>query len=184
MSWRVCYLKGRSLRCSPGRGNAGSCAVMRYVGEGPRGSNGACCTLHWISVTPSATHNQIGPLWCWLLSGWACAHSRPLWVSPTTSPVRLGVSPPAAPTPTGVFNQRFDALFPHAGALGYVVCFAPRRSSRFICARMWGRGVLPAALPAPFSATLSPALSVSVSYTHLTLPTNTVTCRSRWSPYH
>ena len=25
---------------------------------------------------------------------------------------------------------------------------------------------------------------VTVSYTHLTLPTNTVTCRSRWSPYH
>ena len=25
---------------------------------------------------------------------------------------------------------------------------------------MWGRGVLPATLPAPFSATLSPALSV------------------------
>mgnify|MGYP001824169941 CR=1 FL=1 len=24
----------------------------------------------------------------------------------------------------------------------------------------------------------------TVSYTHLTLPTNTVTCRSRWSPYH
>ena len=31
---------------------------------------------------------------------------------------------------------------------------------RFICARMWGRGVLPAALPAPFSAILSPAISV------------------------
>ena len=31
---------------------------------------------------------------------------------------------------------------------------------RFICARMWGRRVLPAALPAPFSTTLSPALSV------------------------
>ena len=30
----------------------------------------------------------------------------------------------------------------------------------FICARMWGRGVLPTALPAPLSATLSPALSV------------------------
>ena len=30
----------------------------------------------------------------------------------------------------------------------------------FICARMWGRGVLPAALPALFSATLSPALLV------------------------
>ena len=30
----------------------------------------------------------------------------------------------------------------------------------FICARMWGHGVLPAALPALFSATLSPALWV------------------------
>ena len=26
--------------------------------------------------------------------------------------------------------------------------------------------------------------SVSVSYTHLTLPTNEQQCRSRWSPYH
>ena len=102
---------------------------MLYVGEGPRGSNGACSTLHRISVTRCATHNQIGPLWCWFLSGWACACSRPLWVSPATSPVRLGVSPAAAPTPTGVFNQRFEALFPRAGALGCVVCFAPRCSS-------------------------------------------------------
>ena len=39
--------------------------------------------------------------------------------------MRLGVSPAAAPTPTGVFNQRFEALFPCAGALGCVVCFAP-----------------------------------------------------------
>ena len=31
---------------------------------------------------------------------------------------------------------------------------------QFICVQMWGRGVLPTALPAPFSATLSPALSV------------------------
>ena len=101
-----------------------------------------------------------GPLWCWFPSGWACAHSRPLWVSPMTSPVRLGVSPSAAPTPMGAFNQRSEALFPCAGALGCAVCFAPRRSSRFICVRMWDEGMLPAALPAPFSATLSPALSV------------------------
>ena len=98
---------------------------MLYVGEEARGSNGACSILCWISVTPSATHNQIGPLWCWFPSGWACVHSRPLWVSPTTSPVRLGVSPAAAPTPMGVFNQRFMALFPCAGALGFAVCFAP-----------------------------------------------------------
>ena len=30
----------------------------------------------------------------------------------------------------------------------------------FICARMWGHGVLPVGLPAPFSTTLSPALLV------------------------
>ena len=130
------------------------------MGEGLRGNNGTRSTLHWISVTPSLTHNQVGTLWCWFPSVWACACSRPLWVSPTTSPVRLGVSPAAAPTPMGVFNQRFEALFPRAGALSCVVCFAPSSSSWFICVRMWGHGVLPTALPAPFSATLSLALSV------------------------
>ena len=102
---------------------------------------------------------KLGPLWCWFPSGWACAHSRPLWVSPTTSSVRLGVSPAAAPTPTGVFNQRFEALFPCAGVLGYVACFAPHCLSGFISACVWGCGVLPASLPAPLSATLSPALT-------------------------
>ena len=113
----------------PGRGKAGPCAVTLYVGEGPRGSNGTRSTLHWTSIFHSATHNQTGPLWCWFPSGWACARPRPLWVSPTTPPVRLGVSPAAAPTPMGVFNQRFEALFPHAGALGCSVCLAPRRLS-------------------------------------------------------
>ena len=102
---------------------------MLYIGEGPRGSHGACSPLHRISVFHSATHNQTGPLWCWFPSGWACAHSRPLWVSPMTSPVRLGVSPAAAPTPTGLFNERFEAWFPHAGALGCAVCFTPRHLS-------------------------------------------------------
>ena len=127
LSWRICYLKGRSFRCSLGRGNSGPCAVTLYVGEGLRGSSGAHSTLCWISVTPSATHNQTGPLWCWFPSGWACACSRPPWVSPMTSFVRLGVSPAATPTPTGVFTQRFEALFPRVGALGYMVCFAPCR---------------------------------------------------------
>ena len=52
---------------------------------------------------------------------------RMLWVSPTTSPVRLGVSPAAASTPTGVFNQRFEALFPwlepwFAGSVTWSTC--------------------------------------------------------------
>ena len=114
---------------SPGSSNAGGCAVTLYVGKGPRGSNGAHSTLHQISVFHSAIHSQIGPLWCWFPSGWACARPRPLWVSPTTSPVKLGVSPAAAPTPMGVFTQRFEALFPRAGALGCVVCFSPCRFS-------------------------------------------------------
>ena len=41
---------------------------------------------------------------------------------PTNSPVRLGVSPTATSTPTGVFNQWFEALFPHAGTLGCAIC--------------------------------------------------------------
>ena len=40
--------------------------------------------------------------------------------------MRLGVSPAAAPTPTGVFNQRFEALFPGAVALGCAVYFTLR----------------------------------------------------------
>ena len=91
---------------------------MLYIGEGPRGSNGARSTLHRILATPSTTHNQIGPLWCWFLSGWACARPRPLLVSPRTSPVRLGVSPAAAPTPMRVFTQRFEALFPRRWSPG------------------------------------------------------------------
>ena len=139
LSWRVCYFKGRSLRCSPGRGNAGRSAVM-HVGAGPRGSNGARFTLLRISILHSATHNQTGPLWCWFPSGWACARSRPLWVSPGASPWRLGVSPAAAPTPMGVFNQRFEALFPRAGTLGCMVCFAPRRCPVYLWANVVPRG--------------------------------------------
>ena len=88
-------------------------------GRGPRGNNGACSTLCLFSVTPSTTHIQIGPFWCYFPSGWVCIHSRPLWVSPTKG---LGVSPTASSTPTGVFNQRFETLFPRAGALGCSVC--------------------------------------------------------------
>ena len=113
-----------------------------------------------ISIFHSGTHNQTGPLWCWSPSKRACAYSRPLWASPITSPVRLGVSPAAAPTPTGVFNQRFEALFPPCWSPGLRGLLSSPPFVQFICGRMWCRGVLPAALPAPLSTTLSPALSV------------------------
>ena len=58
-----------------------------------------------------------------LIPEWVvCVPSRTPWVSPRTSPVRLGVSPANASTPTGVFNQRFEALFPRAGTPGFAVC--------------------------------------------------------------
>ena len=90
-------------------------------GRGLRGSNGACSTPCWFSVTPSTTHNQIGPFWCWFPNGWVCVHSRPLWVFPMNPSVKLRASPTAASTPTGVFNQRFEALFPRAGTLGCTI---------------------------------------------------------------
>ena len=157
-------------------------------GRGPIGSNGACSTLHQTSIFHSTTHNQTGTLWCWFLSGWACARPRPLWVSPTTFPVRLRISPAAAPTPTGVFNQQFEALFHRAGALGPTVhprlsvrecgaagCYPqlclshspPLRvwPSRFICANVGPQGLLVVRLPAPFdphSASLGPATAMRV----------------------
>ena len=64
-----------------------------------------------------------------------------MWVSPTTSPVRLGVSPAVASTHRGVFNQRFEALFPVLEPWVARSVLLPCRSSRFICVRMWGRRV-------------------------------------------
>ena len=59
--------------------------------------------LPTVKLGPSGSDSQVGEL----------VHAlRPLSVSPTNSPVRLGVSPTATSTPTGVFNQGFEALFP------------------------------------------------------------------------
>ena len=100
-----------------------------YVGEGLSGSNGARFTLlGFQSFTPLPTI-KLGPSGAGSRVGGPVHTLGSPWVSPTTSPVRLGVSPAAAPTPTGAFNQRFEALSPHAGALGCAVCFAPSRSS-------------------------------------------------------
>ena len=135
-------------------------------GRGPRGSNGACSTVHRVSVTPSATHNEIGPLWGWFPSGWACACSRPLWVSP--KPLLWGweflLLPP--PTPTGVFNQRFEALFPCDGVLGCAICFTPPLFFPvYLFANVGPQVLLVVRLPAlfvPYSASLSPATATWV----------------------
>ena len=73
------------------------------------------------------------------------------------SPVRVGVSPASASIPTGVFTQRFEALFPHAGALGCAVCFAPPPFLPvYLCENVGPRGQLAAAWPALFHNPSSP----------------------------
>ena len=136
-----------------------------YVGEGLRGSNGACFTLLRISIFQSATHNQIGPLWCWFPSGWVCAHSRPLWVSPTTSPVRLGISPAAAPTPTGVSIRGLRLHFPELEPWAVRSALLPAICPVYLCTNVGPQGLLVVRLPAPFvshSSILSPATSMWV----------------------
>ena len=65
------------------------------------------------------------------------------------------------PNPMGIFNQRFEALFPCAGALSYSVCFVPV----YLCARVGPQGLLVVRLPAlfvPHSANLGPAMATRV----------------------
>ena len=94
--------------------------------------------LPTIKLVPSCADSRVG--------GWVCVCSGTLWVSPTNSSVRLGVSPAAASTPTGVFSQWFEALFPHVGTPGCAVYppSPPAAASRASCSF---------AHPAPQSAT-------------------------------
>ena len=64
--------------------------------------------------------------------------------------MRLGVSPAATSTSTSVFNQRFEALFPHTVALGCEVCFAPHPFLPvYLCANVVPWGLPAAAWPSP-----------------------------------
>ena len=69
--------------------------------------------------------------------------------------MRLGVSPVATSIPTGVFSQRFEALFPYTGTLGCKVCLAPEL---FLLVYLHGNVGLPSlpagALPQVLSAQL------------------------------
>ena len=105
--------------------------------------------LPTIKLGPSSAASRVG----------GCVCSRPLWVSPANSPVRLQVSPAATPTPTGVFNQRFEALFPPHWSPGLCGLLCSLPFVRFICANVGPQGLLVLGLPAPLvphSASLGP----------------------------
>ena len=100
----------------------------------------------------SAGFQSLPPLFTSKLGGWVCVHSRTLWGSPTNSPVRLGVSPTAASTPTGFFSQRFwGFIFPALES--WVVWFFSLPSQLFLLVYQHANVVLTAppatTLPAP-----------------------------------
>ena len=64
------------------------------------------------------------------------------------------------PNPHGHFQSEVWGFISPCWSPGFCGLLCSLPFVRFICVRMWGHGVLPATLPAPFSATLSPALSV------------------------
>ena len=104
--------KGQSLRYCQGGATQVTELWCCLWGRGQRGNNPTRWALTPLSVISPATHKQIGLFWCWFPGGWICVCSRTLWVSPTNSPVRLGVSPTEA-TPTDFYSQRFwGFLFP------------------------------------------------------------------------
>ena len=82
------------------------------------------CLLH---SPPDFSHSL-----CYPLSNWARLVLVPKWVGLCTLQAPVGLSNNlscdagsfscSCPTPTGVFTERFEALFPGAGALGCVVC--------------------------------------------------------------
>ena len=91
--------------------------------------------LPTIKLGPSGADYRVG--------GLAFTCSRPLWVSPMNSPVRLRVSPAATSTPTGVFNQRFEALFPGAEALCWEACLTPPKFLQvYVCMNVGPQGLL------------------------------------------
>ena len=106
--WRACYIsKEQSLRCLGGQGNPCCCIVMLYMGEGSEREQ--CHSLH-SRLAFSHFHRYPQANWAFLvmISQWVvCVLSRTLWVSPTNSSLRLGVSPAAVSTPIGFYSQRF-----------------------------------------------------------------------------
>ena len=105
-----------------------------------------------------------------------------------TSPVRLGVSPAAAPTPTGVFTQWSEALFPPA-LEPWVTRSAsfPAVCPVYLCVNVGLQGLLVVRLPAlfiPHSAILSPLSPSCQSLPLLPVWVN-VSCLSPWlSNFH
>ena len=158
LSWCTCYFKVRSLRCSPGWGNTGHCTVTLYWGRVWEGAMALAPLSAGFQSLPPPPTIKLGPFGADSRVG-GLVHALGPCGSLQWTLLWGWESPAAVSTPTGVFNQRFEALFFHAGVLGCVVCltslpFLPV----YLCANVGPQGLpattlwglLPAAWPAPF----------------------------------
>ena len=115
--------KGTSLRYSPGQGYPLQSVVALYVGEGSEREQN-----HLLGSHPTFSHFCHFPQANWaplvlILGGWVCVCSRTWWVSPKNSPMRLEFLPLLQPPQ--IFSFRgFEAVFPHTGTLGCMVCLS------------------------------------------------------------
>ena len=124
--------------------------------------------LPTIKLGPSGADSQVGGL-VHALGPYGSLQRTLLFVGETHS---LGVSLAATSTPMGVFNQRFEALFPCAGTLGCVVCHLVHQ-----LLPQWPAAALPAPLhnlppswvhqPLPCHESSPPQLPVSAPPTGL-----------------
>ena len=117
-----------------------------------------------------ATHKQIGPFWCWSQGGVVCVHSRTLWVSPTNSPVGLGVSQCHNPhrfLQSEVLRLSFPELEPWVvWSISLLSCFF-----WFILMQMWSSSCClahPVLQPLPCHASSLPLLAVWRNVSSLT----------------
>ena len=106
--------------------------------RGSRGNNATCSGLRQFSVTSPATHNQIGPFWCWF----------PRWVSLHTFKDPAGLSSELS-CEAGSFSHcclnpnrcfQLEALrlyFPVLEPWVVQSVSLPSCSSRFTCMQMW-----------------------------------------------
>ena len=125
LSWHTCYVvRGRALCICQG----GATTSLRCGSVCGGGVREVTMPLAWLYPAfrnlphhPQANWALLGLIPRWVV----CVHSRTLWVSPANSFMRLGVSPAA--TPPQIFTARgFEALFPHTGTLGCMVCVTPQ----------------------------------------------------------
>ena len=117
LSWLTSYVKGWSLRYSPGRGYPQHYAVTLHVGQRSQRE-------HWclLSSLVAFSHFPRYPQ-----AKWALLVLIPVWVGLCTFWDPMGLSNELSCDAgsffrcrlktQGVFNQWFEALFPHAGAL-------------------------------------------------------------------